>query len=60
MASSNSAIRRRFSDCVRKMCGAFRRAVTALTLHADVIHVTGNALAVAVLLPALVKQFGAG
>jgi membrane associated rhomboid family serine protease len=36
------------------------RAVTALTLHADVIHVTGNAVAVAVLLPPLVQRFGAG
>src|SRR5437763_159481 len=36
------------------------RAVTALTLHVDVVHVAGNALAVAVLLPPLVQRFGAG
>jgi membrane associated rhomboid family serine protease len=34
--------------------------VTALTLHADVVHVVGNALAAAVLLPPLVQRFGAG
>lgn len=44
----------------RIVTGEVWRAVTALTLHADVIHVTGNALAVAVLLPPLVQRFGAG
>lgn len=36
------------------------RAVTALTLHLDVAHVAGNALATAVLLPALAQRLGAG
>ena len=44
----------------RIVTGELWRAVTALTLHADVTHVTGNALAVAVLLPPLVQRFGAG
>ena len=36
------------------------RAVTALTLHVDVVHVAGNAVGLAVLLPPLVQRFGAG
>jgi membrane associated rhomboid family serine protease len=36
------------------------RAVTALTLHVDAVHVAGNALAVAVLLAAVVQQLGVG
>ena len=44
----------------RVLAGEWWRAVTALTLHVDVVHVAGNALAVAVLLPPLVQRFGAG
>ena len=44
----------------RLVAGELWRAVTALTLHADVVHVSGNALAVAVLLPPIVQRFGAG
>ena len=40
--------------------GELWRAVTALTLHADVVHVVGNAVATAVLVPPLVQRFGAG
>jgi membrane associated rhomboid family serine protease len=36
------------------------RAVTALTLHLDVAHVAGNAVAIAVLLPATAQRLGAG
>jgi membrane associated rhomboid family serine protease len=36
------------------------RAVTALTLHIDAVHVAGNALAVAVLLQPLVARLGPG
>ena len=36
------------------------RSVTALTLHLDVAHVTGNAIATAVLLPAVAQRLGAG
>ena len=44
----------------RIVAGEIWRAVTALTLHADVVHVVGNAVATAVLLPPLVQRFGAG
>ena len=36
------------------------RSVTALTLHLDVAHVTGNAVATTVLLPAVAQRLGAG
>jgi membrane associated rhomboid family serine protease len=36
------------------------RAVTALTLHADALHVAGNAVATAVLVPPLVQRLGGG
>ena len=36
------------------------RAVTALTLHLDVAHVAGNAIATAVLLPVIAQRVGAG
>jgi membrane associated rhomboid family serine protease len=36
------------------------RAVTALTLHADAVHVLQNAVATAVLLPWLVQRLGVG
>jgi rhomboid protease GluP len=36
------------------------RAVTALTLHLDAVHVAGNALAITVLLPAIVQRLGVG
>lgn len=40
--------------------GELWRTVTALTLHADAVHVTGNAVATAILVPPLVQRFGAG
>ena len=36
------------------------RAVTALTLHVDAVHVLGNAVASAVLVPPLVQRLGVG
>jgi membrane associated rhomboid family serine protease len=36
------------------------RAVTALTLHADVIHVVSNATATALILPLIMQRFGVG
>jgi membrane associated rhomboid family serine protease len=36
------------------------RAVTALTLHVDTMHVVGNAVATALLLPLVVQSLGAG
>ena len=44
----------------RILAGEVWRAVTALTLHVDVMHVLGNAVATAVLAPPLVQRFGAG
>jgi len=48
------------ADAGRIMSGELWRTVTALTLHADIVHVAGNALAFAVLLPALAQRFGIG
>jgi membrane associated rhomboid family serine protease len=48
------------ADAARMLGGEPWRAVTALTLHLDLVHVAGNALAIAVLLPALIQRFGAG
>ncbi len=36
------------------------RAVTALTLHVDTVHVVGNAVATALLLPPIVQRLGPG
>jgi membrane associated rhomboid family serine protease len=36
------------------------RAVTAMTLHADSVHVLGNAIATALLLPPIVQRHGPG
>jgi rhomboid protease GluP len=40
--------------------GELWRAVTALTLHVDIVHVVGNACALAVLLPPVAQRFGVG
>ena len=40
--------------------GELWRTVTALTLHADIVHVVGNACALALLLPPLAQRFGVG
>lgn len=36
------------------------RAITALTLHVDAVHVLGNAVAAAILLPPLAERLGVG
>jgi membrane associated rhomboid family serine protease len=43
-----------------QMAGEPWRAVTALTLHLDAAHAAGNALAIAIVLPAVGQRFGAG
>lgn len=48
------------ADAGRLLGGEPWRAVTALTLHLDLVHAAGNALALAVLLPPIVQRFGAG
>jgi rhomboid protease GluP len=40
--------------------GEWWRTVTALTLHVDIVHVAGNALALTVLFPPCVQRLGAG
>jgi len=42
------------------MSGEPWRAVTALTLHVDAVHVAGNAVATAALLPPIVQRLGPG
>jgi len=59
-ASGSSWFERGAAAAGRIVAGELWRAVTALTLHADAVHVAGNALAAAVLLPPLVPRFGAG
>jgi membrane associated rhomboid family serine protease len=44
----------------RMVSGEPWRAVTALTLHVDAVHVAGNAVATVVLLPAVVQRVGPG
>ncbi len=44
----------------RMLRGEMWRAVTALTLHADLAHVLGNAIACAVLIPPIAQALGPG
>jgi len=46
------------ADATRIMAGEWWRAVTALGLHADAAHVLGNAVAVALLVPAVCHYVG--
>jgi membrane associated rhomboid family serine protease len=48
------------ADAARMIAGEWWRAVTALTLHADVPHLLGNALAGALLVTAVCQQLGPG
>ena len=48
------------ADATRMMAGEWWRAVTALTLHADVPHLLGNAFAGALLVTAVCQQVGSG
>ena len=48
------------AEAGRLLGGEPWRAVTALTLHVDLVHAAGNALALAVLLPPIVQRFGGG
>jgi membrane associated rhomboid family serine protease len=42
------------------VAGEWWRVVTALTLHVDAVHVLGNAVATALLVPAVAQRLGAG
>ena len=59
-ASGSPWVERGAAAAGRIMAGELWRVVTALTLHADLVHVTGNAVAAAVLLPPVVQRLGAG
>jgi rhomboid protease GluP len=59
-ATGSAWVERGAAAAGRIRSGEVWRAVTALTLHADVVHVAGNALATAVLLPPIVQRLGAG
>jgi rhomboid protease GluP len=48
------------ADAARMLAGEWWRAITALTLHADVPHLAGNALACALLITAVCWQLGPG
>jgi membrane associated rhomboid family serine protease len=48
------------ADAVRVMAGEWWRVVTALTLHADVPHLLGNALATVILVTAVCWNLGPG
>jgi rhomboid protease GluP len=48
------------ADAARMLAGEWWRAVTALTLHADGVHVLGNAVGLALLVTAVCQQVGSG
>lgn len=48
------------ADALRILHGELWRAVTALTLHADVVHASGNAVGVALFLYAVCSAVGTG
>lgn len=48
------------ADAKRIMAGEWWRTVTALTLHADALHLLGNAVASSLLVPAVCRYFGPG
>lgn len=48
------------ADAQRMVDGEWWRAVTALTLHADGVHLLGNAVGIAVLVTAVCQQLGPG
>lgn len=60
MTSTPATTERGAAVAGRIVAGELWRTVTALTLHADVVHVAGNAAALAVVFPPLVQRFGAG
>jgi membrane associated rhomboid family serine protease len=48
------------ASAARMLDGEWWRAVTALTLHLDMAHVAGNAVATVVLVPPIVQRMGPG
>ncbi len=48
------------ADAARIVAGEWWRTITALTLHADMPHLAGNAVAIAVLMTAVCRPLGPG
>ena len=59
-AGGSEWFQRGSADATRMLAGEWWRAVTALTLHADVPHLLGNVVAAGLLVTAVCQQLGAG
>jgi membrane associated rhomboid family serine protease len=59
-AARSAWFERGSADATRMMAGEWWRAITALTLHADVPHLAGNAAATVVLMTAVCWHLGPG
>jgi rhomboid protease GluP len=55
---ARSLVERGSADAARMLDGEWWRAVTALTLHADLAHVTANAVAITLFLGAVARRLG--
>ncbi len=58
LGPSGSLFERGSADAARMLQGEWWRAATALTLHADLAHVAGNAVALAIFLGAVARRIG--
>jgi membrane associated rhomboid family serine protease len=58
LGSAGPVFERGSADAVRMLHGEWWRAVTALTLHADLAHVGANAVAMAVFLGSVARRLG--
>jgi membrane associated rhomboid family serine protease len=58
LGSAGPLFERGSADAVRMLHGEWWRAVTALTLHADLEHVAANAVAIAIFLGAVARRLG--
>jgi membrane associated rhomboid family serine protease len=55
---AGSLVERGSADAARMLQGEWWRAATALTLHADLAHVTANAVAIGIFLGAVARRVG--
>lgn len=58
LGPGGSLFERGSADAARMLQGEWWRAATALTLHADLAHVTGNAVALGIFLGAVARRLG--